>query len=470
MINLLVSDVDELIKKARDFYSKKREVEKKEKIRAPKSAVPQAKKEPKLVLKTKKRGSSPSPKAGSYREKKAEGPSRSGGGQISSSETSSRLSQMKKEGAKLKQASEEKKQAERSAKRLEGAGKYSGAKQLSPEPKKKVSIKDKYAAKRESSKQESIRKPKKEISKPSRSGGGQVPKSETYKMASDIQAGLKKKKADVERKKEQSIQASKEKKIQQKRWEGAGKHSGAAESSTKEKRKYAPEAPKSRSGGAIASDAKEAHKMVSDIQTQLKQKKTAATQAARDKKIHEKRIEGAGKHSGAKQFSTIGDKLSSAKTKLTEATSNLKEKIKGKFKGSPDKPKSSETKPEGTKPVGSKPPTQESQPPPTKSKEQPKQRSGVNVMGAYQTGAGVGQGASHSDPGQGGHQIFSTAAHRAVAAVHGAANAKTAASREASRGQREAQLQRQSASSTVSKGVSGEAIRVIAGIRRFENG
>jgi hypothetical protein len=450
MINLLVSDVDELIKKARDFYSKKREVEKKEKIRAPKSAVPQAKKEPKLVLKTKKRGSSPSPKAGSYREKKEEGV---------------KAAKAKKEQEQSIQAGKEKKIQQ---KRFEGAGKHS---KLPIEDKKKAPIKDRYSAKKESSKQEAVRKPKKEIStSPSRSGGGQVKESETYKMASDIQAGLKKKKADVERKKEQSIQASKEKKIQQKRWEGAGKHSGAAESSTKEKRKYAPEAPKSRSGGAIASDAKEAHKMVSDIQTQLKQKKTAATQAARDKKIHEKRIEGAGKHSGAKQFSTIGDKLSSAKTKLTEATSNLKEKIKGKFKGSPDKPKSSETKPEGTKPVGSKPPTQESQPPPTKSKEQPKQRSGVNVMGAYQTGAGVGQGASHSDPGQGGHQIFSTAAHRAVAAVHGAANAKTAASREASRGQREAQLQRQSASSTVSKGVSGEAIKVIAGIRRFENG
>jgi hypothetical protein len=66
-------------------------------------------------------------------------------------------------------------------------------------------------------------------------------------------------------------------------------------------------------------------------------------------------------------------------------------------------------------------------------------------MGAAQTGYGVGQ-ATTSPAGVGGAGIISQVGHRAISAVHEAANAKTAPSLEAARGQREAQIQRQKVS------------------------
>jgi hypothetical protein len=111
-------------------------------------------------------------------------------------------------------------------------------------------------------------------------------------------------------------------------------------------------------------------------------------------------------------------------------------------------PKPEVSKPEVSKPEVSKPEVSKpAEKPKTESirpKKEDKQK-GPNIMGAAQTGHGIGQ-ATTSPAGVGGAGIISQVGHRAISAIHGAANVKTAPSSEAARGQREAQIQRQKVS------------------------
>ncbi len=299
---------------------------------------------------------------------------------------------------------------------------------------------DFYSKKRETEKKEKIRAPKKSVPKPV------APKPEKkLVLKTKKRASSKSPEAGGYRGRKDLKEAKKEAK-------------------SKDTEKFLAEP--SRSGSKKVTE-----EQASKTASKFKEKGSKLKQAGADIKQSErsqKRFDVAGKASGASQPS---------KGESTKA------KLKGKMQGVTSKVSSDPTVPKSNVPSQKKmteassalktktekktevsKPSTESSKPKTESKG-----SGVNVMGAYQTGTAVGQSTA-APAGVGGAGIVSTAAHRAVAGIHGALNSKTSATKEAQRGQREAQIQRQTASGTVSKGVSGRVVTIRTGIKRIGNG
>jgi hypothetical protein len=109
----------------------------------------------------------------------------------------------------------------------------------------------------------------------------------------------------------------------------------------------------------------------------------------------------------------------------------------------PEAPKPEAPKPEAPKPEAPKPEAPKLTEKPKTESVKPKKevkRKGPNIMGAAQTGQGIGQSTTGTagDPG-----TITQTGHRVVAKLHEMANRKTSAPSEAARGQREAQIQRQ---------------------------